>query len=200
MVVSIGSLESLLTNEEWVALIRHIGRGDKTALAVLYDATGPLVFGLVLMIVGDRITAEQITLDVYTAAWKTASTYDEGHGTPLTWLLSIARSKAMATFNSQAHSSSHRLKIEDGYSAADLTILDDNTGRLSPEHFENAGLALETMPAEEREVLEIAYYEGLSAGEIAGRLGRPPEEVKVQITKAMTNLLRPIVSGKRANA
>ena len=100
MEVSVGSLESLLTHAEWVALIKHIGRGDRTALTVLYDATGPLVFGLVLMIVGDRAVAEELLLDVYTSVWRKAASYDRNRGTPLTWLLSIARSKAMARFGS----------------------------------------------------------------------------------------------------
>ncbi|MGH9826006.1 MAG: sigma factor-like helix-turn-helix DNA-binding protein, partial [Blastocatellia bacterium] len=132
---------------------------------------------------------------VYTAAWRNAAAYDEDQGTPLTWLLSIARDKAMARFNSLTHVTATEAPLESEPFIGQPMLLDEPASLL-PEHFENAGLALETMPTQEREVLEIAYYEGLSAGDIAGRLGRPPEEVKKQIRKAMTNLLRPVSAVK----
>ncbi len=79
----------------WAAIIRRVAESDQCALGDLYDATSPLVLGLIRRIVEDFPTAEEITLDVYTQVWRLASTYSQEKGTPMTWLLMLARSRAI---------------------------------------------------------------------------------------------------------
>src|ERR1700693_4614577 len=79
----------------WVDIIRRVAEGDQGALGDLYDATSPLVLGLIRRIVEDFPTAEEITVDVYTQVWRLAPTYSREKGTPMTWLLMLARSRAI---------------------------------------------------------------------------------------------------------
>jgi DNA-directed RNA polymerase specialized sigma24 family protein len=79
-----------------VALIRRMARGDHTALATLYDETCAAVHGLSVRIVRDESIAEDVTIDVYMLAFREAATYDAARGTPLAWLLALARTRAVA--------------------------------------------------------------------------------------------------------
>lgn len=77
------------------ALIERIADRDKTGLAALYDQTSALVFGLTVKILQDRRDAEESTLEVYQQVWRQADRYDPRRGTPLGWLMTIARSRAI---------------------------------------------------------------------------------------------------------
>src|SRR6185436_8184391 len=90
-------------DQDWAALIEKVAGGDQSALTTLYDSTSRLVFGLVLRVVGDRSTAEEVLLDVYTQVWRQASTYDAKRGAPLAWLMTIARSRAIDRLRSGKH-------------------------------------------------------------------------------------------------
>ncbi|MDQ3805910.1 MAG: RNA polymerase subunit sigma, partial [Acidobacteriota bacterium] len=76
-------------------LIGGVAAGDQQALAALYDATSRAVYGLLLRILADPGAAEEVLLDVYTQAWRQASDYSAGRGSPMAWLTTIARSRAI---------------------------------------------------------------------------------------------------------
>ena len=79
----------------WASLIHRVGNADQGALGELYDATSPTVFGLIQRIVQDFSAAEEVTLDVYSQVWRLAPTYCPDKGSPLTWLVMLARSRAI---------------------------------------------------------------------------------------------------------
>ena len=89
------SLELVARNEDWIALLGQMSRGDQSAMGTFYDTTNRLVFGLVLRILNDRSTAEEVMIDIYAQVWRQAGTYDKSRGTPLAWLTTIARSRAL---------------------------------------------------------------------------------------------------------
>jgi hypothetical protein len=76
-------------------LLREIAAGNQAALAELYDRTSRTVFSLALRVLNDRGTAEEVTLEAYLQVWRHAQVFDERRGKPLTWLLTIARNKAI---------------------------------------------------------------------------------------------------------
>jgi RNA polymerase sigma-70 factor (ECF subfamily) len=82
-------------DQDWALLIKKVADGDQSALTALYDSTSRMVFGLVLRVVSDRSTAEEVLLDVYTQVWRQAKTYDTGRGAPLAWLMTIARTRGI---------------------------------------------------------------------------------------------------------
>lgn len=184
-------------DQDWTTLIRNSARGDQSALGELYDATSRLVFGLVLRIVGDRASAEEVLLDVYTQAWRQAANYDEARGAPLAWLMTIARSRAIDRIRSSKHDQQKDpldavAEISDREPSPEQATVDSERRQL-------VRAALETLPAEQREVVELAYYSGLSHSEIASRLGQPLGTVKTRTRLAMIKLrdmLRPVLEGE----
>src|SRR4029450_1275997 len=84
-----------LQDSAWAEDVRAIAGGDQSALGRLYDQTSPIVYGLVLRIVGDPADAEEVTLDVYTQVWRSAQHFDSRRGTVRAWLVIVARSRAI---------------------------------------------------------------------------------------------------------
>jgi RNA polymerase sigma-70 factor (ECF subfamily) len=78
-----------------VTLIKGVTDQDQHAMARLYDATSRLVYGLVLRILSDPSAAEEVIIDVYMQAWRQASRYSKDRGSPMAWLTTIARSRAL---------------------------------------------------------------------------------------------------------
>src|SRR5215208_5294078 len=76
-------------------MIKGVAEGDDRALASLYDATSRAVYGLLLRILSDPSSAEEVLLDVYAQVWRRAASYDAERGKPLAWLTTIARSRAV---------------------------------------------------------------------------------------------------------
>jgi RNA polymerase sigma-70 factor, ECF subfamily len=180
---------------DFAALIGLVAGGDQQALAALYDGTSKLVFGLVLRILGDRSVAEEVLFDVYTQVWRQAARYDPARGGPLGWITTIARSRAIDRLRSDKP-----LQQEDELSD---TTASRETSAASPEA--NAALAemrgivraaLDLLSAEQREIIELAYYSGMTQTEIAAHLTLPLGTVKTRTRLAMMKLrdaLKPIM-------
>lgn len=198
MGLSQGSIEHSARDQDLASLIRRVADGDQPALSTLLDQTSRLVFGLALKILGDRPTAEEVMLDVYTQVWRQAASYDRSRGAPLAWILTIARSRAIDRLRSSKHDRLGSEPIE--------TLSDLSASSLNPE--ENTAIserkklvrsALRTLAAEQREVIELAYFAGLSHSEIALKLGQPLGTVKTRVRLGMMKLrefLTPLLEGK----
>ena len=99
-------------NQDWIARIEQIAAGDQTALAQFYDLTNRLAFGLILRILGDRSTAEEVLLDVYTQVWRQAGNYSRDRGAPLAWLMTIARTRALDRLRSGRQEAQRKESLE----------------------------------------------------------------------------------------
>lgn len=192
------SLELRTRDQDWVALIGQIANGDSSALTTLYDTTSRLIFGLVLRILNDRSASEEVLLDVYTQVWRQAASYDRKRGAPLAWITTIARSRAIDRLRSGRLEQQSKEPLE--------TIGDISAGNVSPEdatvNSERQKLvrrALNSLSAEQREVIELAYFSGLSHSEIALRLSQPLGTVKTRTRLGMMKLremLTPTLGGQ----
>ena len=190
------SLELRTRDQEWVALIGRVADGDRTAFAALYDATSRMVFGLILRVVVDRSSAEEVLSDVYIQVWRQAKSYDTARGAPLAWLMTIARSRSI----DRLRAGKPEQQKESLDSIAELT-----SNSVSPEdasvHSERSRLvrsALSSLAPEQREVIELAYFSGLSHSEIALKLGQPLGTVKTRTRLGMMKLrdmLSPVLGG-----
>jgi RNA polymerase sigma-70 factor, ECF subfamily len=192
------SRELNIRDQDWAALIRRVADGDQSALTTLYDSTSRLVFGLVLRVVGDRSTAEEVLLDVYTQVWRQAATYDQKRGAPLAWMMTIARTRGIDRLRSGKHD--HRNKEPlDAIGEVTATTASPEEDTVTAERRQLVRSALETLSAEQREVIELAYYSGLSHSEIALRLGQPLGTVKTRTRLGMMKLrdiLRPVLEAQ----
>jgi RNA polymerase sigma-70 factor (ECF subfamily) len=164
-----------------------VAGGDQAALGTLYDSTSRVIFGLALRILNDRATAEEVMLDVYTQVWRQAASYDLQRGSPMAWLMTIARSRAIDRLRSGWQDQQRKEPLE--------AIGDARSDSSSPE--ENAEIAerrklvrqaLSQISAEQRELIELAFYGGLSHSEIALEKNLPLGTVKTRIRLGMLKL------------
>jgi len=196
---TVNNMESRNRDQELISVVQKIAHGDQAALAALYDSTHRLAYGLILRVLGDASSAEEVLLDVYTQIWRQAANYDISRGGPLAWLMTIARSRAIDRLRSG---------WQDRQRKEPLDLLNDReTEAASPE--ENTVVAerrkfvraaLSSLSPEQREVIELAYYGGLSHSEIAVKLNQPLGTVKTRTRLGMMRLreaLAPVLSGSQ---
>jgi RNA polymerase sigma-70 factor (ECF subfamily) len=188
--------EIRVRNEKLAALVARVAAGEEDGLGALYDSTSRLVYSLVLRIVTDPATAEEVTLDVYKQVWRQASRYDESRGGPLAWLTTIARSRALDRLRAGRQELMREEPLETAFqhAASDNVEGDAEASELR----EIVQRALAELTPEQRQVLELAYYGGLSQSEIAEKLKQPLGTVKTRTRLGMMklrDLLRSTVEG-----
>jgi RNA polymerase sigma-70 factor (ECF subfamily) len=166
-------------------LIVRVRQGDQTALGSLYDQTSRLVYGLALRVLGDPEDAEEVTMDVYMQVWKRASDYDESRGSPIAWLLTLGRSRAIDRLRSSARAR----RQDDAFTVVEDTTTPHQDIEIS-ERRRFVHQARATLSPEQREAIEIAYFSGLSHFEIADKLGQPVGTIKTRIRSGMIRLKR----------
>jgi RNA polymerase sigma-70 factor (ECF subfamily) len=164
-----------------------MARGDDSAVAGLYDATSRVVFGLAARILGDAQAAEEVVLDVYLQAWRQASSYAAGRGSPLAWLLTIARSRAIDRRRSGALRRRRERPLSRGFEVAWAGGGPEAAG-LEAEERRRVMAALARLPAEQQRAIELAFFQGLTHAEIARKLGEPVGTVKTRIRLGMMKL------------
>jgi RNA polymerase sigma-70 factor (ECF subfamily) len=162
-------------------LVRAVAQGDRTALATLYDRYSGIMFALALRIVRERREAEDLLHDVFLEVWRTAKDYDPDRGRVRTWLTIRMRSRAI---DLQKLARVSRNVGDD--SVLDRVASDANIAD-SPDRA-RVRRALAELPAEQRKVLELGYFDGLSCSEIAEKLGTPIGTVKSRAAAALGKL------------
>lgn len=167
---------------------------DETALGMLYDRYGSLVYTLALRIVGDRSLAEEVTHDTFIRCWLDSEQYDPSRGTLPAWLLGMARRQALAVLRGRPRRSGG----DDREPAVAFTEPESgttgDTDEFGPRSIVRQAFA--ELTEAQREVIEAAYYDGLTQTEVADRLGEAPETVKVRIRDGLRRLrldLGPVV-------
>jgi RNA polymerase sigma-70 factor, ECF subfamily len=166
-------------------LVARIVQRDESALAALYDRYAGMLSSVLNRILRDNQAAEEILQDIFYQLWRTASRFDPERGSLPGWLLVIARNRAIS-----------RLRRHNPAAGEELV---ENT-IIVPANLESAFAqqqllgkvksALESLPKEQRATLELAYFEGLTHSEIAGRTGDPLGTVKTRLRTAVETLKR----------
>jgi RNA polymerase sigma-70 factor (ECF subfamily) len=137
-------------------------------------------------VLGARSEAEEVVQETFVQVWRQASTYDARRGGALAWITTIARSRAIDRLRSRAAAERVVASIDDPAPAsAPIPPLEAAEQR---QVRERVIAALAELPAEQRSVLELAYYEGLSQSEIASRLGDPLGTVKTRVRLGLAKL------------
>jgi RNA polymerase sigma-70 factor (ECF subfamily) len=170
---------------EWIDAIVD---QDERALAALYDATFTRVFGLVRRIVRSTALAEEVVEDTYFQVWRQAVRFDPARGQALTWLLAIARSRAIDAVRSEAR---FRDDSIDEHAAIDTaaTEADASDALLDlTRHRADLHEALMRLGAQPRQLVSLAFFRGLSHEEIAQQTCMPLGTVKSQIRRALLSL------------
>ena len=168
-------------------LIRRMTAGDREAFGRFYDRHAPLVYPLILRVVRDRSDAADVLQDVFWEAWQGADGYDPARGTPEAWMITRARTRAIDRVRAVRRRSVTFVPPVDEHLAAAPA----EAGGDAAERAEDRGVirtALQTLPPPQREVIELAYYAGLTQTEIAERIRQPLGTVKTRIRLGLERL------------
>ena len=174
-----------VANLDDAELVLRVAERDERAFLILYDRYASRVHALTLRILGDPMLAEEATQDTFLKLWSRARQYLSERGSLLVWLLTIARRTALDRLRLEVR----RPVLSDASDPEDAwqTIPDLNTlpeeSRWRSLHF-----AVQSLQPEHRQVIELAYYQGLSQSEIAETLGWPLGTVKTRLRAAMEKL------------
>lgn len=167
-------------------LVRKMAAGDASALGMFYDRWSSHVYTTVIAIVRSPQDAEEVVDDAFWQAWNQASRFDASRGQVRSWILSIARSRALDKLKAFAR------RREETLEAAPPELLatePDTDSRIDAEQrATDIVIALKILPTAQREALEMAYYGGLSQTEIAACTGEALGTIKTRIRLGMQKL------------
>jgi RNA polymerase sigma-70 factor, ECF subfamily len=166
-----------------VLLFERMAARDARAVGELYDRHHRLLFGLILRILKERSEAEDVLQEVFVRAWTHADTYDVSLGSPVGWLVRIARNRAIDRLRSNAV----RARVVDAAPLPAPVESPEATATLG-EQQRAVARALAALPAEERDLIEQAYFLGLTQTELSLRFRLPLGTVKTRIRKGMLAL------------
>lgn len=177
--------------EEDVRDVAEVARGDRGALARLYERHAPRMLAIGERIVGDRREAEDLLHDVFVEVWRHAGDYDPERASVKAWLYLRMRSRCLDRVRSAAWART-RTQAEDPRREAQAPPSNGKGSEGS-----TVRRALSELPQEQRAVLLLGYYEGLSSAEIAERLELPVGTVKSRVAAAMSKLRTRLRAGER---
>ena len=171
----------------WRRYLEQAAGGDDRAFEALYDESSRLVHSVAMRFLSDHADADEVTLDVFTQVWRSASVFDATRGTVTAWLVTMARSRAIDKLRAAASRVQKQFSIDDGYELVEKRETPEETSSLNQQR-RNVRAALAFLPLEQRSAINLAYFEDLSHQEISDRLGLPLGTVKTRIRLGMLRL------------
>jgi RNA polymerase sigma-70 factor (ECF subfamily) len=179
------SLQPVQVHDEDVELMKAIAAGDEAALGRIYDRYRVILFGVLLRILNDRAEAEDVLQEVFLQVWRRAADFDENRGRPFTWLVTLARSRGIDRLRAlasreRAAQASAKDAAEEVSDAAGDAVRSEQRGVVNK--------ALAQLPEEQKRLLMLAYFDGLTQSEIAKQLGAPLGTVKTRMRTGMIKL------------
>src|ERR671919_2785763 len=183
-----------LADEEMMQLIQA---GNPRAFELLYDRHGGAAFSLAYRMVGNRVTAEDITQEAFLSIWRSRLRYDQARGSARPWVLGIVHNRAIDQLRRGTVHDRRRETldgVEERFEASERTDVE------AARREEAAGVrrALDTLPDDQRRTIELAYFGGFSHSEIAELLGEPIGTVKGRMRLGLEKLRRQLTEGYAA--
>lgn len=169
------------------ALIDGMKTGDESALSAIYDRYSAMLFGMLTRILDDRQAAEEVLQDLFLQLWRNPGQFDASRGSLPAWLMVIARNRAISRLRGKRDR--ELLEDQEGDFANTFVSgqnIEDEAARA--ELAETLTAALGKLPAEQRQALELAYFQGMTQSEIAAKTGAPLGTVKTRVRSAMQSL------------
>lgn len=178
----------LQTAEESQAqLLRRIAAADRDALGEFYDQTARPLFSVAVRMLGNTQEAEEVIQDVFVQIWTKAQTFDPAIGVPFHWAMSIARNRCIDRLRTRQRRSRVLVEMKDGVEAEPATGPAEDPP-LSGDELDAVRSAVVTLPKDQRQAIEMAFFGGLTHQEIAETLNEPLGTVKARIRRGMLKL------------
>ena len=191
ILATIGKMDHGDSDDE-LKLMKRIKARDEEALSELYDLYKRLLFGMVISIVKKREEAEDVLQEIFVKIWNKAESFDEERGNVYSWIVTLARNKAIDRIRSKGYKTQQKQSVSiheplfslegDKHDPMETTIFSDRA--------ELVKRALEQIPEKQSEVIKIAYYRGMTQREISDHLDIPLGTVKTRTRQGMIKLKR----------
>lgn len=182
-------------NQRLAALLARVALGDRAAFEAVYRDTGSYLFGVVLRVVHDRGTAEDVLQEVFVNVWRAAGSFDAARAQPLTWLTHVARHRAIDGLRrAKAQPDTVSLAADDDSDGSDGLDQLPDPGDGPVERLQRSAEAhevtrcLEVLSPEQQQCLALAYYRGYSHAEAAEHLAQPLGTVKSWVRRGLQAL------------
>jgi RNA polymerase sigma-70 factor (ECF subfamily) len=167
-------------------LVARMQRRDPLALAELYDRYGRITYSLILRVVRDSGIAEDLVQETFLRVWNRVHGFDAQKGSIGPWLLAVARNRAIDYLRSAGGRERNSLEYEESDHPA--LYCDMEKDILASDKARRVKSAIDRLSPNQRQVIELAYFEGLSQTEMAERMGQPLGTVKTWVRTALKNL------------
>lgn len=166
-------------------LMSAVAAGDRQAFAALYRATSAKLYGVALRILRRRDLADEVIQETYVRIWNNAAAFDPARASPITWMVTIARNRALDEVRRATplplEATPEALDVaDDAMSASDRVELASDLVRLQA--------CLDGLEFERREIVRLAYIEGLSREELGARFGHPVGTIKTWLHRSLKQL------------
>lgn len=172
--------------ESQVQLLRRIASGDRSALAEFYDQVAGPLFSTATRILGDAHEAEEVVQDVFVQIWEKAATFDAALGSPFTWAMRITRNRSIDRLRARQRRTKLAAQFHENF---EITAGGESAAaELGEEAVGQFRSTVGSLPADQRRVIEMAFFSGLTHVEIAEALGEPLGTVKARIRRGMLKL------------
>ena len=171
------------TTREDPDLVVACSNGDQHALGALYDRYGKRAYGLAFRVLRDSALAEEAVQDAFLTVWRQAAKYDRARGTASTWILTLVHRRAVDLVRRQHRFNALAVELEISAPLTLVESVDEHVARRS-----ELQAALRMLSSAERQVLELAYWGGLTQSQIATALGIPAGTVGSRVFHALAKL------------
>ncbi|MEM9214554.1 MAG: sigma-70 family RNA polymerase sigma factor [Cyanobacteria bacterium P01_F01_bin.150] len=172
-----------------VSLLQKIIEQDQSALSQLYDRYARIMYSLAFKVLGSAEEAEEVVLDVLSYVWKKAATYNAKRGRVDGWLFLMVRSRAIDRWRKrQKYASAFEASAIEAKSDMASTSGTPDEMLMISERRDRVLSAMDELPLEQRQVIEFAYYQGMSQSEIANKMGTSVGTVKTRVRLGLSKL------------
>jgi len=169
------------------SLIEKMMAGDEQALAAIYDRYSGMLFGMLSRILQDRQAAEEVLQDLFMQLWRNAGQFDASRGSLPAWLMVIGRNRGISRLRGRRDR--EVMEEEEGdYANTFVSSQNIEDEAVRAELARHVSAALGQLPVEQRQAVELAYFEGMTQSEIATQTGIPLGTVKTRVRTAMQTL------------
>jgi RNA polymerase sigma-70 factor (ECF subfamily) len=169
-------------------LLRRVAARDRKALSEFYDQVAGVLFSTAVRILGDPQEAEEVIQDVFVQIWEKAPMFDIAIGTPFHWAVSITRNRAIDRLRSRQRRARVIEELREDMAPETEIYAPSTPENLDSEQISMVRGAVGALPLEQRQAIEMAFFQGLTHGEIAEKLKEPLGTIKARIRRGMLKL------------
>ncbi|WP_028796142.1 sigma-70 family RNA polymerase sigma factor [Thalassobaculum salexigens] len=175
----------LASSSDISRLLDRVAGGDRQAFADLYEATAPKLYGIILRILRRRDETDEVVQDVYVKIWQRAGDFDPARASPITWMATIARNRALDEVRrARVATVSDDIALERAADPARSALGDVEAS----EDRRRLEVCLDALEGERGSLVRLAYLDGLSRQDLADRFGQPVGTIKTWLHRSLKQL------------